>query len=473
MVYRAAFPDWTPAATLLATAVLVGVLAGVDPKYGLAAVIGLGFVAIVLSNLALGLCLFAVATFLDVLPFGGAAVTFAKAAGFLLLMSWLAKQAEGGERRGELFEVHPVFTYVVVAFLAWVAASMVWAEDPSAAFSATYRYALNMVLFLIVFAAIRTERAVTWIASAFLFGALISAAYGLAFPAQDSGGDIARLGGAGTDPNELAAILVAGLVLAAAFFIGDNPPFLRGIALAVMPLCAMGVLFSFSRTGLVALAVALIGSVAFGGRWRWSALALLLVITVGMTTYLVAFADPQARDRVTKLDGGTGREDIWAVGARMIRDNPIDGVGGGNFPVSSVHYLLEPGALQRAEFIVDTPKVAHNMLIDVWAELGLVGFTLFLGILAFSVSCTARAAWAFSRVGNDRMELLARAFFIGQLAYLSGGLFLSQQYSKQLWLLLALGPALLEVARSAEEAAEEQLEESEVVSPRYAEPAPA
>jgi putative inorganic carbon (hco3(-)) transporter len=454
VVYRAAFPDWILTGALLATAAVVGVLAGIDPKLAGAAVLGLGFVAVVMSSLTLGLCLFAVITFLDVLPFGGLALTFAKAAGFLLLLSWLATQSDTGERRSELFGVHPLFVYVVVAFLAWVTASMVWAEDPAAAFSAMNRYALNMVLFVIVFAAARTERAVTLVAVAFLVGALVSAAYGLAFPSQDAGGDIARLGGAGTDPNELAAILVVGMVLAAAFVIGNHPPLLRVLAIVVLPLCAMGVLFSFSRTGLVALGVALIGAVAFGGRWRWPGLALLLVIVFGMTAYLATWADPQARDRVVKLDGGTGREDIWAVGARMIRDNPIDGVGGGNFPISSVHYLLEPGALQRAEFIVDKPKVAHNMLIDVWAELGLVGFVLFLGILGFSVACTARAAWAFKRLGNDRMEVLARAFFIGQLAYLSAGLFLSQQYSKQLWLLLALGPALLAVARDAEERAE-------------------
>ena len=41
-----------------------------------------------------------------------------------------------------------------------------------------------------------------------------------------------------------------------------------------------------------------------------------------------------------------------------------------NFPVASIHYLLEPGALMRTDFIVDNPKVAHNTYLNVLAELG-------------------------------------------------------------------------------------------------------
>lgn len=456
MVYRPALPDFTPTLALLGTAVFVGLLAGIEPKYAVAAVVGLGFVAVVMSNLALGLCVFTVATFLDVLPFGGAAVTFAKVAGLLLVISWFASRAESGDQRDELFSVHPVFTYLVIAFIAWVAASMVWAEDPGETFTAMYRYALNMILFVIVFSAVRDERSMRWLITAFLCGALVTAAYGLLSPtAPTSSDDIARLGGAGTDPNELAAVLVTGIILAAAFVVGKSPPFLKALSVAAILLGTAGVLFSFSRTGLVALAVALVGAVIFGGRWRWWALLLLTVLTLGITTYIAGFAEPQQRERVTTLDGGTGRDDIWAVGFRMIRDNPIDGVGGGNFPVSSVHYLLEPGAIQRAEFIVDTPKVAHNIFIGVTAELGLVGLVLFGGILAFSIGTGVKATWAFKRQGNEQVELMARAIVVAQVAYLSAGMFLSQEFSKQLWLLMALGPALLAIASRADESAEE------------------
>ena len=101
--------------------------------------------------------------------------------------------------------------------------------------------------------------------------------------------------------------------------------------------------------------------------------------------YFGAFASVDARDRILELDGGTGRTDIWTVGWRMVEAQPLWGVGAGNFPVASIHYLLEPGALLRTDFIVDDPKVAHNTYLNVLAELGVVGLALFLAILALAV----------------------------------------------------------------------------------------
>ena len=49
------------------------------------------------------------------------------------------------------------------------------------------------------------------------------------------------------------------------------------------------------------------------------------------------------------------------------------------------------------------------------------------------------------------MEKLARGWLIAMAGVLTADVFLSAEYSKQLWLLLALGPALLSVARGSPE----------------------
>src|SRR5919199_3086782 len=82
-----------------ALAVLLGIGAGVDPRIAVAAAVGLAFVGLVMSDLTIGLCLFAVVAFLDVLPhLGGSALSFTKIIGFLLAVSWLPK---GSSRREE------------------------------------------------------------------------------------------------------------------------------------------------------------------------------------------------------------------------------------------------------------------------------------------------------------------------------------------------------------------------------------
>lgn len=434
---------------LLATAVVLGVLAGVDPRLAVAGALGLAFVVLVLADLTFGLCVFAVISFVDVLPVGGAAISFAKIAGLLLALSWLARLATAGDREGDFLSVHPGFTYVLFAFVGWASLSSLWAEDPSEAFSSVYRYALNVLIFLIAFTAVRGRRDIQWVVTAFLVGAMVSAVFGVAAGDQEAYDDVSRVGGAGADPNELASGLVAALALATAMVAGAVKSVgARGLAACGVVVFAAGILLSFSRTGLVALAMTLLVAVAFGGRWRAVVAATLVVVAAGMAIYVGYYAAPEQQQRVTQLDGGTGREDIWAVGWRMITDKPVEGVGAGNFPVSSVHYLLEPGAIERAEFIVDTPKVAHNVFIDVWAELGTVGLVLFLTILTFSIRSAGRAARIFQRLGDDQLELTARGLVAAQIGFLAAGLFLSEQFSKQLWLLLALGPAMLAMAKA-------------------------
>lgn len=445
---------------LVGLGLALGVLAGFDPTLAAAAALGLAFTVLVLADLSVGLCIFATISFLDLIPFGGATVTFAKAAGLVLALSWLATLATSDDDQKDFVSAHPVFAYGLLAFLGWTALSLLWAEDASVALTAVYRFALNLALFFIVYTAVRESRHAVWVVGAFLAGALISATIGLVAPPDPvSAADISRLGGAGGDPNELAASLVAALALAAAFVAGlHRGQGLRAFGLVAIVICTAGVLLSFSRTGLVALGVALVAAFLFGGRWRPAAAMLLVAVCVGVGTYVGFYASPVERARVTELDGGTGRSDIWTIGARMIEDKPLHGVGAGNFPVSSVHYLLEPGPIQEAQFIVDTPKVSHNVYIGIWAELGAVGLALFLSITGFALWCVVQAVRCFKRTGDTQMELLARSLLVALLAMAAAGAFLSQEFSKQLWLLLALGPSLLGIARAEENRRESRSE---------------
>src|SRR5437763_2834801 len=77
-------------AGLAVTCMAVGVLSGISPTYGAAAACGIAFAAVVLADATIGLVLFTVLSFLDVLRSGGAGGSFMKMAGLLLFASWLA-----------------------------------------------------------------------------------------------------------------------------------------------------------------------------------------------------------------------------------------------------------------------------------------------------------------------------------------------------------------------------------------------
>jgi putative inorganic carbon (HCO3(-)) transporter len=447
---RAELPTRLLSAALLASAFFVGLLAGFSPPLAIGFTLALVFLAVTMANLTVGICLFALLTFLDtILPTEAqGTLSVPKLLGLVLLLSWLALVTSGEREHRERIFSHPGFILVLLVFVGWVAISAAWAESPSAAVEAFTRYLPNAMLFLVVFAGVRTREQLLWVVGALVVGAFIGAAYGLVSPVPvDEEG---RLSGALGNANETAASLVAGGALAAALAMAlRGKPILRLASAIVVPLCAMAVFLTASRGGLVALATALIVAVFLApGRRRAAAFGLGLAVVLGAVVYFGALAPAAARERVTQLSGGTGRTDIWKVGWRMVEDQPVRGIGAGNFEVSSIHYLIAPGALIRDDFIVDTPKVAHNTYLNVLAELGVIGLAMFLGIIGFSIACALKAIGVAAKAGDRQVEILARAIVVVLAALLAADFFGSRQYSKQLWLLMALCPVLLEISRA-------------------------
>ena len=447
------------------TAAAVGLLAGYDPVFALAAVFAIGFFLISFSALSLGVVLFTWVTFLELAPaIGGPALSFTKIAGLALALSWVAVIATDDRTDRLIFARHPALSTALALFVAWNAASLLWAENGEHVYEFVYRYALNLVLIPIVYTAINQTRHLTWLAIALAGGATAAALYGLAVDPNNaaaaasstSAGQLDRVAGTVGDPNVLAATLVIGVVMAVTLaLIEDLGPAGRLLAGVSAGICLLGILVTLSRGGLVALAAAgLAGIVFVGARYRAQfAVVAVSIAVVGVAWYSL-FAPAGAVDRITKADGGTGRTDIWKVGWRMVESQPMHGVGAGNFQDASIHFLLvEPGALERDEFIVDEPAVAHNLYLQILAELGIVGLVLFLGVIGASLWASVKAAWSFSRTGAQSMELISRAVVISMVAVLAADFFLSNQFDKRLWLLVALGPALLHIARMREDAA--------------------
>lgn len=430
---------------------MVGLLAGLDPLLALAGAGGLIFVFIAMADLTLGLCVFVVVGVLEVLPAaGGQFLSLAKLLGLLLALSWLAAVSTGERGGGDLFSKHPALAAALLAFLAWASISLIWAESPGDGLASIVRYAPNAFLFLIVYAAVRERRHALWIAVAFAAGAAVTAAYGLlAPPDQDTSSEtLSRVAGTIGDPNEFAALLLTGFVFAVALSAAyGRVPLLRLAALGAATVCVLGILLSLSRGGLIALGFALLAGLLFGGRWRLAVLAVACLLGTVALTYLTFFTTYDERARIVSAERGSGRVDIWTVGWRMVEDQPVLGVGVGNFPTRSIDYVLQPGSLPRDEKIVDERKVAHNTYLGILAELGIVGLALFLAIIGASLYSALRAARSFQQQGDPAMELLARGLVVALIGVLAADFFISQEFSKQLWLLLALGPALLVAAR--------------------------
>ena len=449
---------WILSAGFGLLAVITGLLAGLEPKLAIGATFAIAFVLISFSNLAAGVVCFTFLTFAEfALPAGGASIT--KGAGLLLALAWLAKVATERGAGRTFFQVHPGMTYLILAFLGWGAFSITWSETSTGTVDDLSRYFLNFTVVVISYTAFRRREDINPVLLAWVAGTGFTAAYGLV--SSPSGGTDVRLESTVGDPNELAMVLVAGAALSIAYAMtAKESPLLRLGAWSVTALALFSLVLTGSRSGALALAAAVLTTVLVAGRGsRTKALFAAAALSMIAVLFFVSFAPPAIKQRITQTLPGQvpnteGRSTIWQVGWRMGEDNPIRGVGLGSFETSSIHYVLVPGTLERSDQVIDTPKVAHNIYLQLFAELGVVGLIMLLMILAFPIVCALRAARNFARDGDERMNLISRAVVVALAAFFTSNFFLSSQFDKQLWLLIALGPVLLAISRQPQPLAE-------------------
>ena len=419
---------------------LLGVAAVISPVGAVAGATALLFVTVAFYDLAAGVALFATLTFLEALPGVGGGLGAVKVGGFVLVLAALRRSGAPF-----LLKEHPALAYVASFFAGWAVASSLWAEDVARAGGGGLRLVLNVALVFVVVAAVRDAHDARWIVWGYLAGGAAAAGVGFLVPAED--GSNRLVGGLG-EPNFLAAVLIPALVFAV-FALGwtERGAAQRWLLWGCVLLFTVAIFLTQSRGGLVALAITFVAALLFGGRMRRHfALFGALAAAVGLA-YYGAFASPEALARLANPGGGTGRADLWSVATGVIADHPVVGVGAGNFPIIAPQYATAPINLPAANFVVDTPKVAHNTYLGVFADLGIVGLLAFVVIVLSALVLARRATRYFALSGDVALELLCRAVFVGLVGMLAAFVFISGEYEKQLWLLLGLAVALYGIAR--------------------------
>jgi O-antigen ligase len=443
-----------PLAALLFCAA-IGVLAGIDPRAAVLLTLGLAFAALTFADLTAGLCVLILVVFAETTPLAGPALSITKLAGLVLVSAWVARIAtRPAEKERLLFTAHPVLSYVLLAFLAWVILGSTWAENPSEALTEGSRYLLVAILYVVVYTAVATRDAAVRVLAVLIVAAGITAAYGIALRPEGNIENLARLTSTIRDPNVLAAVLVAGFSLSTAAVLAlRNAAGPRLAAAVAAALCLTALFLTGSRGGVICFGAALIMSIVVGGRWRGRVAALALVFAALTVAYFTVYAPPEIRERFSAATSGEaqqqeGRVTLWAVAWRVVEDEPVVGVGTGNFKEVSARYVLAPGSAARTDRVIDDAAVVHNTYLQVLAEMGVIGLALYLAVLGTSLGCGVAAAREFERRGDRAMGIMARGTVVAMSGLLAANFFISSETSKVLWLLLALGPALLGVART-------------------------
>jgi O-antigen ligase len=419
----------------------IGVALALNLPLGLALVAVVCFVAVATVNLPIGVALWTPFMFLQAVPAFNLA---GKAAGGVLVLIWLGTLR--GRNRWSIWAVvrHRRLLGVLALLLSWFSLSLLWAPVPDAVLEVIGRWYMLGMLFVVLMSSVSSTAAIRLMISAFLAGAAISLLTGVLTTGLPTGDEGTRLEGTAGDPNILAASLVAGIVLAAALASQTRKPLVRWLIVTSVIWMLIGFAATASRGGIIAAVVTFIAAFVFLAPQRRYVGRLALVTTIVLAGFFLA--SPAVWERVTASDGGSGRTDIWTVATRIAQERPIVGTGLNNFTYVEGNYVREPGALTRVDLIVDRPRYVHNMYLELLAETGVVGLSLFL----LFAGCCLRASWLagqrFEARGQPAAAILARAVLVAAIGILTASIFLSTQADLRLWFLFALGPACLLLA---------------------------
>ena len=180
------------------------------------------------------------------------------------------------------------------------------------------------------------------------------------------------------------------------------------------------------------------------------------IIMLGFLLFIsYEFIPAQYTQRVTSLfqlvPGGNtsakidtalqGRTSASIVGWAMFTDNPILGVGVGNFNANFDHYASLLGLSHEA-------GSAHNLYLEIAAERGIIGLLSFLMIIisTFAVLIRTKAA----SLDKNMMEMvhICEALITSLVGYLFAATFLHDTNIRYLWLLLGIAWSVPQVYRS-------------------------
>ena len=318
-------------------------------------------------------------------------------------------------------------TLAVFVFVLWCLVSVLWASYPDAA--ATRTVTFLGVLGLMVSIGMLETRWLYLLWAVTTLSVIVSVPAGPSLPPYRIQGDGSTSDPAkfssGLQPNDYAGLLVV-VFMVAYFGLGQRYRMIAYIA----PVVFIGIFASQSRTGLLALVAAPV--LAFFIPRLRTRLVLRTLLMYGLATAAligIILVVPSVGEMVTQRystlaqvgssETWSGRLATWQGAAKVIASHPILGVGAGNFPYFAIDYsdVVVRHAARKGE----GSGVAHNMLLGVGAELGLVGLILFLGILFFAFKLA---------LSLSRRSLLGAGVLLGLLAYTIMGMTAEWEYEK-------------------------------------------
>lgn len=344
-------------------------------------------------------------------PFGNVA----RLAGLLTLAAAIPAVLQQGRLR-----TPALFHWLVLALFLWWCCTAFWSIDPATTASTLRGCFQEMIIVWLIWELAATAADLLTLLRAWLAGSSVLALLTLAnFARLNSiAANQVRFAASGQDPNDVARFLVLALPLAALLSRCEKHPLNRSLAFAFLPAGVLAVLLTGSRSGFIALTIALAGSAILLARGRAKAAASAILALPAALAALWLLIPRLTLDRLATLPAELQRGDlnqrlnIWSAGSTAFLRAPFRGSGAGTF-VLAAHTAP-----------ADT---AHNTLLSIAVSGGLSAAFLAVAIVAV-------AAWSLFAVRGYLRIALATTLATWAVTSLTA----TVEESRTTWLLLGL-----------------------------------
>jgi O-antigen ligase len=248
---------------------------------------------------------------------------------------------------------------------------------------------------------------------------------------QGAGFSYYRPGYVAGDSNIYAAAAL--LTLPVAYYLARekaSPP-ARIFCWGCLGITMLGFVCASSRGGLIGLCLAVFYMLIRSER------RLGLGILVGLLVILMLFVPISPVMRLLHPQYGDDastqvHKELWAAGLDMVRQNPLFGIGLGNFKprIAELHALRDASGADEGAYM------AHNSYLEYAAELGIPAFLIFLGILASTFFLLEQVRRHALERKDTFLKQVALGLQAGLIGFAGSAFFFSAEYEKPFWLVV-------------------------------------
>jgi O-antigen ligase len=425
-------------------AVMLALLAVINPILGISAALVLLLTAGFTQSATFGVCAFVFFTYFDIVTSytGNAAMSPIKVTGgaliVLALLTLVSTSRHRARERDRTLDSpswsrHPVLLASLVGFVGVGVISVSWAANVEQVRTLAERLVTDVLVFLAIGVFLLRSSQLRAVSISALIAGVVSTFVGVAMGNEAFG----RMLGTFDDPNEYAAGMIVSIALGYGALGAARTATGRAACMFGMLVCAYGVIGSQSRGGLIAMLVAAI-VIVLSSRGRERARLMGVTFLLLAAAVIVLVATPTGQQTLSRITDGdsSGRDDLWQIAYAMYADEPVHGVGLGNYPAVASHYITRD--IDHTELINNSaPRTTHNAYLEVAAELGTIGLVTFGTFVFGSLLLAARGLRRARRLGDPVTVQLGRGVLAGTCGLLASAIFLSGQYGELLWVMLA------------------------------------